>query len=180
MHKIKDIRVTPLAYELGAAKAYGSSRGKTPRRVCGLVELETEDGVVGIGEAWGPGQITRAFISPAQDTVPHDGANERHDGAGRCVPDRDERRAVIRAVEHIGHGADRSGKQSNNCSREERLRRRAFPHEDEGQDHGWQRNKKNAADAEGNGSVGPPHDRKSGWIEYGATSQENDCWRYSV
>jgi len=62
MHRIKDISVTPLAYELGAAKAYGSSRGKTPRRVCGLVELETENGVIGIGEAWGPGQITRAYL----------------------------------------------------------------------------------------------------------------------
>jgi D-galactarolactone cycloisomerase len=62
MDRIKDIRVTPLAYELGAAKAYGSSRGKTPRRVCGLVELETDDGVIGIGEAWGPGQVTRAYL----------------------------------------------------------------------------------------------------------------------
>lgn len=62
MHTIKDIRVTPLAYELGAAKAYGSSRGKTPRRVCGLVELETSDGVIGIGEAWGDGRITRAYL----------------------------------------------------------------------------------------------------------------------
>jgi D-galactarolactone cycloisomerase len=62
MHKIKDIRVTPLVYELGAAKAYGSSRGQTPRRLCGLVELETSDGVIGIGEAWGPGQITRAYL----------------------------------------------------------------------------------------------------------------------
>ena len=59
---IKDIRVTPLAYELGAGKAYGSSRGTTPRRVCGLVELETSDGIVGIGEAWGPGQLARAYL----------------------------------------------------------------------------------------------------------------------
>lgn len=65
--KIKDIRVTPLAYELGAAKAYGSSRGKTPRRVCGLVELETSDGVVGIGEAWGPGQLARAYLETVRD-----------------------------------------------------------------------------------------------------------------
>ena len=62
MPTIKDIRVTPLSYEVGAAKAYGSSRGKTPRRVCGLVELETSDGVIGIGEAWGPGQIARAYL----------------------------------------------------------------------------------------------------------------------
>jgi D-galactarolactone cycloisomerase len=62
MPTIKDIRVTPLAYELGAAKAYGSSRGTTPRRVCGLVELETSDGVVGLGEAWGPGHLARAYL----------------------------------------------------------------------------------------------------------------------
>ncbi len=62
MPTIKDIRVIPLVYELGAAKAYGSSRGKTPVRACGLVELETSDGVVGIGEAWGPGKLARAYL----------------------------------------------------------------------------------------------------------------------
>jgi len=62
MDRIKDVRVTPLVYPLGAGKAYGSARGKTPARVCGLVELETTDGVVGIGEAWGPGHITRAYL----------------------------------------------------------------------------------------------------------------------
>src|SRR5258708_4903717 len=62
MHAIKDIRVIPLAYELGAAKAYGSSRGRTPRRVGALVELETQDGVIGIGEAWGDGRIARAYL----------------------------------------------------------------------------------------------------------------------
>ena len=62
MHRIKDIRVTSLVYPLGAGKAYGSARGKTPVRACGVVELETADGVVGIGEAWGPGHITRAYL----------------------------------------------------------------------------------------------------------------------
>src|SRR5262244_2839147 len=42
---------------------------------------------------------------------------------------------------------------SNDCSGEERLRRRAFPHDDERQDHGWQRKKKNGEHAEGNGSA---------------------------
>jgi len=118
-----------------------------------------------------------ASISPAQDAMPHDGANSRHDGAGHCVPDRDKSRAVILACERVGQGPDRCGKHSNDCSREEGLCRRAFPHEDEGQDHGWQRKKKNGAQAEDNCSVGPPHDRKTGWIEYDAQSQENDRWR---
>jgi len=39
--------------------------------------------------------------------MPDDGADKRHDGAGRCVPSRDERRALILAGERIGHGADR-------------------------------------------------------------------------
>jgi D-galactarolactone cycloisomerase len=64
---ITDIRVTPLRYPLGAGKAYGSSRGKTPARVCALVELETSDGVVGIGEAWGPGALARAYLDVVRD-----------------------------------------------------------------------------------------------------------------
>lgn len=67
MPTIKDIRVIPLVYELGAGKAYGSARGKTARRLCGLVELETSDGVIGIGEAWGAGQITRAYLETIRD-----------------------------------------------------------------------------------------------------------------
>ena len=59
-----------------------------------------------------------AFISPAQDTVPHDSANERHDGAGRCVPGREECRTVILAGDRKGHGADGCGMHSDDCSRE--------------------------------------------------------------
>ncbi len=43
-------------------KGYGSARGLTNRRGGGLVLLDTEDGVQGIGEAWGPPSVTRACL----------------------------------------------------------------------------------------------------------------------
>jgi hypothetical protein len=63
---------------------------------------------------------------PARDAVPNDSPNARHDDASHCVPNRDESCAVILAGERVGHGADGCGKQSNGCSRKERLRRRAL------------------------------------------------------
>jgi len=60
--RIRDIRLVPLAFVMDPVKAYGMARGKTARRECGLIEVETEDGVVGIGEAWGPGKVTAAYL----------------------------------------------------------------------------------------------------------------------
>lgn len=62
MTRIRDIRLIPLAFVMDEAKAYGMARGKTARREATLVEVETEDGVVGIGEAWGPPKVTAAYL----------------------------------------------------------------------------------------------------------------------
>lgn len=62
MTRIRDIRLIPLAFVMEEGKAYGMARGKTARRECGLIEVETEDGVVGIGEAWGPPKATAAYL----------------------------------------------------------------------------------------------------------------------
>ena len=62
MTRISDIRLIPLAFVMEEGKAYGMARGKASRRECGLIEVETEDGVVGIGEAWGPPKVTAAYL----------------------------------------------------------------------------------------------------------------------
>lgn len=62
MSQIRDIRIIPLEFRLGAGEGYGSARGITNSRGGGLVILETEDGVHGIGEAWGPAAVSRAYL----------------------------------------------------------------------------------------------------------------------
>ncbi len=44
------------------SKAYGMSRGKGRRREVGLIEVETEDGVIGFGESYGPPRITAGYL----------------------------------------------------------------------------------------------------------------------
>ncbi len=68
MTRIRDIRLIPLAFVMDPAKAYGMARGKTARRECGLIEVETEDGVVGIGEAFGPPKVTAAYLDLIRDS----------------------------------------------------------------------------------------------------------------
>jgi D-galactarolactone cycloisomerase len=60
MSRIRDIRVVPLRY--APKTPYGSARGLTAARGGSLVLLQTEDGVEGIGEAWGPPAITQACL----------------------------------------------------------------------------------------------------------------------
>src|SRR5665213_2897091 len=62
MSRIRDIRVIPLQFTLDSALAYGSARGLTSRRGGNIVVLQTEDGVEGIGEAWGPGAVALAYL----------------------------------------------------------------------------------------------------------------------
>lgn len=62
MSRIRDIRFLPLEFHLPSGEGYGSSRGLTNHRGGGLVILETEDGVQGIGEAWGPPAVSRAYL----------------------------------------------------------------------------------------------------------------------
>ena len=63
MSKIRDIRILGLESAVPDEQAYGMARGLTSRRGGGLVLLETEDGVTGIGEAWGPVGLTGAYLA---------------------------------------------------------------------------------------------------------------------
>src|SRR5581483_5535500 len=60
MSRIRDITVLPLHY--APAEPYGSARGLAKARGGGLVLLDTEDGVQGIGEVWGPPGVARAYL----------------------------------------------------------------------------------------------------------------------
>ncbi len=60
MTRIADIEIIPVEYPV--AIPYGSSRGLTPKRAAGIVRLRTDDGIEGIGEAWGPPGVTRAYL----------------------------------------------------------------------------------------------------------------------
>lgn len=62
MSRIRDIRILPLQYAMPPEDAYGMARGLTHMRGAGLVLLDTEDGVEGIGEAWGPAAVNAAYL----------------------------------------------------------------------------------------------------------------------
>jgi len=62
MSRIRDIRIVGLEFAMPEERAYGMARGLTSRRGGGIVHLETEDGVIGIGEAWGPSRVTAAYL----------------------------------------------------------------------------------------------------------------------
>jgi len=59
---IRDIRLTGLEFALPDRDAYGMARGLTARRGGGLLTIETESGVTGIGEVWGPTSIAAAYL----------------------------------------------------------------------------------------------------------------------
>lgn len=60
MSRIRDITVLPLRFT--PEEPYGSSRGLVRSRGGGLVLLDTEDGVQGIGEVAGPPSVSRAYV----------------------------------------------------------------------------------------------------------------------
>lgn len=60
MSIIRDITVLPLQF--APDEPYGSARGLAPQRGGGLVLLDTEDGVRGIGEVWGPAGVAQAYL----------------------------------------------------------------------------------------------------------------------
>jgi D-galactarolactone cycloisomerase len=62
MARIRDIRLIPLAYDMPPSKAYGMARRLAASRGATLVEVETEDGVVGIGEASGPARAAAGYL----------------------------------------------------------------------------------------------------------------------
>ena len=63
MPKIAELSIIPLEYVVPDAKAYGMSRGLNFRRSLSLVQVTTDDGVVGIGEATGPPAVVREYLN---------------------------------------------------------------------------------------------------------------------
>jgi D-galactarolactone cycloisomerase len=59
---IAKLEIIPLIYRLPAGRAYGMARGLTSIRQASLVKLTTDEGVEGIGEAWGPPSVTKAYL----------------------------------------------------------------------------------------------------------------------
>jgi D-galactarolactone cycloisomerase len=59
---IAKLEIIPLIYRLPKGRAYGMARGLTSIRQASLVKLTTDDGVEGIGEAWGPPAVTKAYL----------------------------------------------------------------------------------------------------------------------
>jgi D-galactarolactone cycloisomerase len=62
MSMIARIEAIPVSDPLDVARRYGSSRGLVAGRAATLVRLETTDGVVGWGEAWGASPGAKALI----------------------------------------------------------------------------------------------------------------------
>ena len=62
MSTIARIEAIPVTHALDGSHRYGSSRGLVPGRGATLVRLETSDGVVGWGEAWGASAGTWALV----------------------------------------------------------------------------------------------------------------------
>ena len=62
MPKIARIDITSLEFVLAGGKAYGNSRGLNNRRSCSLITLETDAGVVGLGDAVGPLGVIREYL----------------------------------------------------------------------------------------------------------------------
>ena len=62
MTKITNITAIGLEHQLGADNAYGMARGMTPVRNMTLIEVETEAGITGYGEAWGPCPMVAASL----------------------------------------------------------------------------------------------------------------------
>jgi len=67
MARIRDIRLIPLVYHMPPIKAYGMARRLVSARGTSLVEVETEDGVIGIGEAWGPAKAAVGYLELIKD-----------------------------------------------------------------------------------------------------------------
>lgn len=63
MARIRDIRIVALEFAVPDDQAYGMARGLTARRGGGLVILETDEGIEGIGESWGPTRITAEYLA---------------------------------------------------------------------------------------------------------------------
>jgi len=63
MSKITRLEVVSLDYALPKGRAYGTARGLNHHRTCSLILLETDDGIVGIGDASGPLGAIREYLA---------------------------------------------------------------------------------------------------------------------
>ena len=94
MPTIKRLSFIGLEYAFAPAKAYGMSRGGGFRRQGGLVEVETDAGVRGIGEAFGNPLVTLEYFRMVEPMF-----------IGKSVFDFDHVEARIRnAMYHLGVG----------------------------------------------------------------------------
>ena len=66
MAKITDITAIGLEHDLGADNAYGMARGMTSVRNMTLIQVETDAGITGYGEAWGPCPMVAASLEVAR------------------------------------------------------------------------------------------------------------------
>jgi D-galactarolactone cycloisomerase len=94
MPSIKRLTFIGLEYAFAPAKAYGMSRGGGFKRQGGLVEVETDAGVRGVGEAFGHPHVTREYFRMIEPLF-----------VGRSVFDFDHVEARVRnAMYHLGVG----------------------------------------------------------------------------
>jgi len=94
MPAIQRLTFIGLEYSFAPAKAYGMSRGGGNRRQGGLVEVETDAGIKGIGEAFGNPLVTREYFRMVEPFF-----------TGRSVFDFDHVEARIRnSMYHLGVG----------------------------------------------------------------------------
>ena len=94
MPQIERLTFIGLEYSFAPAKAYGMSRGGGFRRPGGLVEVVTDAGVVGIGEAFGNPRVTLEYFRMVEPLF-----------VGRSIFDFDHVEARVRnAMYHLGVG----------------------------------------------------------------------------
>ena len=61
MAKIAKVELIPLMHRLAEGRSYGMARGLAVARHTSIVRLVTDEGVAGLGEAWGPPKVTSAY-----------------------------------------------------------------------------------------------------------------------
>ena len=60
--KVVDVEAIPLSHELADGRSFGSVRGKTDNRFATLIRIETDDGLVGWGEAFAPPRTVATLV----------------------------------------------------------------------------------------------------------------------
>lgn len=92
--RIARIDTFPVGHELPPGQRYGSARGRVSARVATLVRLETVDGTIGWGEAFGPPAAVTALVAEVAEAA-------EGQPVSRVVP---LVRRLLLAGYHRGHG----------------------------------------------------------------------------